>query len=266
MRRLMIPAAALLLASCALGPVAQLAVLLPPLPDGWRATFPRIDCLLSYGDGSGEMQWEHVEGWESGHVIACTKAGNSPVLAYPIVWADRDPRQPGALRPAGGVYPESAREYQHVPSIDLTWQDGAVARVAQEIGRAGLEPGLFNIERLREEIGRRQDPWDLDLLSVVQCITSGRFDVYDIDLLPLRDIRVDAGEGRWVTESPFRNAAESDAAGVLRLADVSVGLHTVFSSDGKIVKVDVRGNEVISSPAPPAGGAGTGQAGLPQRP
>jgi hypothetical protein len=265
MRRLLFPAAALLLASCALGPAARLEVQLPPLPDPWLAAFPRVDCVLGYTDASGETQWLRVEGWKSGTIIECSKEGNTPVLAYPVLPSAPDPPQPGMLRPAGGVFPDAAKACRGALTIELTWKDGAAACVAQELRRAGLDTSLFNMTRLAGVLREKVDPWDFDLGTIVQKIASGDFDVYDIDALALRDVPVDAGAGSWVMESPFRGATVSDAGGVLNLVDVSLGLHAVFSSGGRIVKVEVREREVISSPVPPAGGD-RGPAKLPPPP
>jgi hypothetical protein len=215
------------------------------------AAFPRMDCLLAYADGTGVMQRLLVAGWESGQVIDCAKEGNAPVLAYPMLPSEGDPGTPGMLRPAGGIFPGSAFDQQGAPAIELTWADGAVARVSGELRSAGLDTSLFNFTRLAGEMRERQDPWDLDLESMVQEIVSGEFDIYDVDPLPCRDVRLAVGTGAWVMESPFRAPAASDAGGILSLDAVSEGMHALYAADGRVVKIDVRGTEVISTPVTP---------------
>ncbi len=248
MRRLTFPAAAIVLVSCALGPSVRITVLLPPLPDAWRAAFPRIDCLLVYPDSSGEVRRTHAAGWESPQVIDCAKEGNAAVLAFPLLPSDADRDQPGVLRPAGGIFPDSVHEAQGLPSLELTWTDGAVARVSAALRSAGLDTSLFNITRLAGEMRETQDPWDLDLDTLMERIVSGGFSVYDIDPLPRRDVRVAVGTGCWVMESPFRAAATADAEGVLDLPGLSTGLHELFTTAGRMVKIDVSATGVICSP------------------
>ena len=260
MHRCPLSLAVVLLASCALGPSARLTVQLPPLPDAWSAAFPRMGCLLVFTDCAGTVQQVHLSGWESSAVIDCAKNGNTPVLAWPLLPSAADSGQPGALRPAGGIVPDSVQPGQDQAVLVLTWADGALGWVTSQLLAAGLDASLFNVTRLAAEMRKRQDPWDIDLDALATSIVSGTFSVYDINSLPCRNVRLAVGPGSWVTESPLKPAAVADAQGVLELADVSLGLHELFSAGGRVVKVDVRADEVISAPA---AAHATGQAAAP---
>lgn len=244
MRRVLLLSAAVALASCALGPEARITVLLPPLPGPWRAAFPVMQCLLSWFDGSGAPRSTLLGGWESGAVVCCAKEGNTPVLAWPISSLDPEAvpvgRGPGSLRPAGGMYPGSLVDQRAGTAVQLTWEAGAAASVLGLLRSLGRDTSLFNAERLSGELGAAPDPWDLDLPAVAEAIARGDFSVYDVERLPCRDVRVEAGQGDWLLESPFRNVLRAEADGALLLPCMALGTHSLFSVDGRCIRISVQ--------------------------
>jgi hypothetical protein len=197
------------------------------------------------------------------------KAGNMPVLAYPTL-----PRDAGTdrflLRPAGGIYPGSlavqAADGARAAAFPLSWEDGAAATVLWDLDCLGRDTSLFNVDRLAAMLREQPDPWDIDLTSAAEAIASGSFSVYDIDRLPVHDVKIVTGNGTWATESPFRGPVTAGPGGQVALNGMAEGLHELFSTDGRVVRVEVgpRGPVVVQG----VGSVATfpGRAGCPHSP
>ncbi len=94
-------------------------------------------------------------------------------------------------------------------------------------------------------MGRVDDPWGLDLDAITDKLARGDFDAYDVDPLPRRSVSLAAGPGTWILESPFQPARAAEAGGNLLLAEVPLGLHTLFSLEGHRIRFAVSENEVV---------------------
>jgi hypothetical protein len=239
-------AGAFCLLSCgAFGPLAHVDVIIPNPPSHWTRAFPDLRFRLVFADSSGQEQVVTVTDPGKTVAIDCPKTGNTPILAYPV--SARDPQgekgQAGMLRPAGGMYPDSMDETSARPTLVLDWRDGAAATVLSRLLSLGRDTSLINAARLARYFRDAEDPWKLDLNQIAEKLAEGNFTAYDVDELPCCDVVVNAGRGEWFTESPFSAVASVTGEGVLSLAGVSLGIHRLFSVDGRLVVIDVGRNE-----------------------
>jgi hypothetical protein len=147
------------------------------------------------------------------------------------------------LRPAGGIYPGSLSSSNLRPTLVLDWRDGAAATVLLRLLSLGRDTSLVNAARLARYFRDAKDPWNLDLKLIEEKLAAGKFTAYDIDALPCRDVCVKAGPGEWFTESPFSTVTDLAAEGTLTLPGVSLGMHGLFSVDGRLMMIDVRRTE-----------------------
>jgi hypothetical protein len=182
---------------------------------------------------------EDVDDWRTPVAVTCVRSVNAPVLAYPLQ---------GYLRPAGGFYPLSLRDFQGQEVLELTWEDGAAALVMERLVGQGRDASLFNVSRLKRFLAESGDPWDVDLDAVAQKISRGEFTAWDIDKLPSRDADLDPGPGTWFLESPFSASFEAEK-GRIRLTGVSLGCHHLFSLDGQCWRLEVGRQETLLTPA-----------------
>jgi hypothetical protein len=246
--RLAMAAGGLCLASCgAFEPQARIKVLIPTPPDHWIRAFPDLEFVLVFPGVSGEEQEIKVADATRPTTITCSKAGNSSILAYPR--SSRDGKsadaRAGPLRPAGGLYPGSIDDTGAEPTLLLDWRDGAVATVLSRLHALGRDTSLVNASRLSQYFREAADPWNLDLEGIAEKLAKGDFSAYDIDLLPCRDINVKAGAGEWFMESPFSPVTALVQEGTLTLRTICLGMHTLFSIDGRLVKIDVGRKETF---------------------
>ncbi len=245
----MIAAAALVLClgACSLfDPEAEVTVLLPPPPAHWSTAFPRLRFLIVWPDDEGRLQTANAEPGQSQVAILCAKAGNTPVLAFPLITGQEDESElPVPLRPAGGLFPSSCADEGNGQLLSLSWQDGPIATVLQRLVAAGLDASRVNAGRLAEYFARQADRWDLDLDAIADKIAHGDFSAYDIDLLPRRSLCIDLEPGAWFLESPFRPALRTGDDGRLQLADVSLGMHALFSTQGDVVSFSVGAHDLV---------------------
>ena len=96
---------------------------------------------------------------------------------------------------------------------------------------------------LARYIREAEDPWNLDLRLIEEKLAAGKFTAYDIDALPCRNVDVNTGTGEWFMESPFAAVTSVTGAGTLSLAGVSLGMHGLFSTDGRFLIMDVHRTE-----------------------
>lgn len=230
--------------SCAppLGPgaleSATLRLRMPPLPEAWRETLGDCSWSLSWFGPDGSE--ERADGVSSTYLIEVRIDAVTPILAYPS-W----PRlgiPPGALRPAGAVYPHGIS----FPEVPLDWVGGVSAVFYGELLRAGGEegtaPSLFDWPRFRDLLLRgelkeevRTDPWRVDWASVARATRRAGFDRRR--LVPVRrEVLVvpSPAPGPWVLASPFAGLLRDSPEGTLSL-EASDGRESAFSPWGDLV-------------------------------
>ena len=84
-------AGTLCLLSCgAFGPLAHVDVLIPAPPPHWTRAFPDLEFRLVFPDSAGREQVVRVTDPGKPFAIDCSKAGNTPILAYPCSARDRE--------------------------------------------------------------------------------------------------------------------------------------------------------------------------------
>ena len=239
------------LLSCGVfGPLAQVDVLIPTPPLHWIQAFPDLGFRLVFPDAAGRAQEVRVSDPGKPVRINCSKTGNTPILAYPCTARDtgEENGRAGILRPAGGMYPGSLDESSPRPTLVLDWRDGAVATVLSRLLSLGRDTSLVNAARLAKYFREAEDPWKLDLQRIEEELAAGKFTAYDIDPLPCRDVYLKARAGEWFMESPFSAATSLVEEGTLNLPGVSLGMHGLFSVDGRLTMINVRETETVVLP------------------
>jgi hypothetical protein len=238
--RLLAGAAALIVsaASCGLAVEEEVNVLLPAPPVPWQIAFPGMSFSVVTRTAHSIEQTAATD-WRALVAVRCVRSVNVPVLAWP---------SQEHLRPAGGFYPLSLRDFQGQEVLELTWRDGAAALVMERLARQGRDLSLFNLPRLRLFLGESEDPWDIDLDTVAQEISRGDFSAWEIDRLPCRSVDLRPGDGTWFLESPFSGSYRADE-GRIRLASVSLGAHHLFALDGSRWRLEVGPRETLLTAA-----------------
>jgi hypothetical protein len=230
---------ALLLGSCALGPDARVVVELPPLPEHWARAFPELTFLIVYPDAFGTERRTLAEVGVRSVVIRCSKAGNTPVLAFPRT--ARDPQTSdasrGLLRPAGALYPLALDDSGQ--RLCLSWEGGPVASIVARLRSLGRDPSLVGAARLAACIARETDPWELDLDGMAEKLARGSFSAYDFDAMPGRAVTVATGPGEWFFESPFAALIRAGTGQQLEVDRLGQGMHYLFSVDGGLFRICV---------------------------
>jgi hypothetical protein len=240
------------LSSCPVFRPGQRArVLLPPPPAHWQIAFPGLAFRVSARDGAGEPVVIVAEDWQKPLEIECSRAVNTPILAWPFVPEGRGavPVGPGLLRPAGGFFPGSLRTFQAEEVVELSWEDGAAALVVDRAAAAGRDMSRFNVPRLCGVLREHGDPWSMDLDAAAQRISEGEFTAWDIHRLPSRDVRVSPGEGTWFLESVFSVPLAADNGEVV-LAATAWGSRRLFSLTGSCWHLEVGEGEPLLVPGP----------------
>lgn len=239
------------LASCgAFGPQAHVEVLIPTPPSHWIRAFPDLEFLLIFHDAAEREQSIRVADGGKPATIDCSKAGNTAVLAYPCSSRDGggENGRAGRLRPAGGLYPGSLDGSRSEPTLLLDWRDGAVATVLYRLRSIGRDTSLLNAARLSQYFQEVEDPWKLDLDGIGEKLAEGNFSAYDIDPLPCRDIQLRVGTGEWFLESPFSTVTTMAEEGILSIWGISLGMHRLFSVDGRLTNISVSTSEIAVAP------------------
>jgi hypothetical protein len=218
--------------SCALfAPDVEVTAVLPSPPGQWSRALGDFGLALVYWDSAGAEHSQDVPA--AGTVrINCSRRGNSPVLAYPRVPADSG----RLLRPAGGLFPLDLEEGN---VLRLTWEKGPVALLLSLLRPLGGDTSRVNAGRLAEYMAREPDQWGLDLVGMAEKIAAGCFTAYDIDLLPHREVTVETGPGEWFSESPFSGVMVADTAGTITMPSLSLGMHGLFSLEGRALRICV---------------------------
>jgi len=250
--RIALFAGLLSLSSCPVfQPGQRVQVLLPPPPVHWQIAFPGLAFRVCARGGSGAPAEIVAEDWQRPQEIECSRAVNTPILAWPFVPEGRGPVAvgPGLLRPAGGFLPGCLRSFQGKEVVELSWEDGAAALVVDRAAAAGVDMSRFNVPRLCRFLRERGDPWAVDLDAVAQRIAEGEFTAWDIDCLPSRDVRISPGDGAWFLEGPFSTPLTA-AGGTVVLAGTAWGNHRLFSLAGSCWRLQVGEGDPILVPGP----------------
>jgi hypothetical protein len=225
-------------------PGDSVTVRLPDPPPHWQRAFPGLRFELEYPGPGGELSVAGPFGWGEAVRVVCSREANGAFLAWPLLDGDRR----RLLRPAGGLYPLDLREEDGAAGLDLTWVDGCQAVVMLRLRVAGRDTALVNAERLGGYLAAEPDPWRWDLTHIEQRLADGSFGCRDIDLLPAIDAVVQPGEGEWFLETPFGVPLEAGPGGTLSLPGLPFGLHTLFSPDGRRVRLYADGRGVFALP------------------
>jgi hypothetical protein len=252
-RHFLLASAGILAVGCAVCvPEATVRVLIPAPPGHWLHAFPDMRFQLEYRDSEGDRRCLEVSEWWLPVTVSCAKDANSPLMAYPRTSLDdgRETGGPGSLRPAGGVYPGSLVGSPDGEAIQLAWEDGALAALLWRLQDAGLDVSLLNAARLGERMRREPDPWGLDLDAMAEDLAGGAFTTYDADPLPCRDARIAAGAGTWFLESPFR-AWRTAEGGQVAFTDVSLGIHGLYSANGRSLLFQATVEGIVPAPQCP---------------
>jgi hypothetical protein len=241
MKHALAAAACLLVLSCDPGPWQGVVVALPEAPEHWQAAFPGLRYCIEYLDPEGAWRYVIAAADTRGVTIPCARRANTPVIAWPLTV--RETEAPGPLRPAGALLAGPAE-------LKLTWEGGSLACVMKRIVDAGRDVTLFNTERLADYLGKADDPWNIDLDGVAQSILSGGFSAYDINARESRDISVTVGAGAWFLESPFGGTGEPDREGAVTLPGITLGCHALYSTGGRLIRINVESQEVTLREVP----------------
>jgi hypothetical protein len=231
--------------SCAwFGPQAELRIAIPAPPAHWARAFSDLRFNLIFQDSAGSWQTVTVTDVSQAAVVCCWKAGNAPVLAYPIAG-----RSSGFLRPAGGLYPGDCAAVDGGQALILSWKGGCLASIFKLLAERGFDTSLVNAERLASYLARHEDPWNLNIEGIAEKLIQGNFSTYDIDLLPARDVTLRPGAGEWFLESPFAVARRAEEAESITLPCLGVGMHALFSVQGQTIRIQVGEKETVIGPA-----------------
>jgi hypothetical protein len=242
MRRFLAAAACLFTVSCSfVVPDADITVLLPDLPAHWQAAFGDLGFRVVTIDSAGAARSVSVPAGQRTVVVLASREAGMPILAFPVTRYNRDAH--GLLRPAGALASSGG-------TASLRWEDGPVASVMLSVAGAGRDISLFNAGRLGGYLAEKDDPWTVNLERVAERVASGDFSAYDIDERESRDISVTVGTGTWFLESPFAGAVEADGGGAVALDAITLGAHSLFSSDGRLVRLHVTRQEVTMEDVP----------------
>jgi len=241
-----------LLCSCALAQTDQpIQVLLPPPPAGWQIAFPGLVFRVSSRDASGARVEVDAALWHEPVGLTCARSPNVPILAWP--WVPAGERSggvpPGSLRPAGGAFPRCLRDWKGRTVVELSWEEGPAALVLDRAAAQGADLARFNAARLFGYLGKRSDPWKVDLDKAAQRIAEGTFTAWDLDDLPVKDVSLDTGPGTWFLEDPLEPPAGAEG-GAVSFGAVAVGAHRLFSLAGAVWRVQVAEGEVMLMPGP----------------
>jgi len=229
-----------LLLSCTwFGSQADLRISIPQPPEHWVRAFPDLTFVVVFPDTGG---WRRVIATDISQptVITCVKAGNTPILAYPVSAGSI-----GFLRPAGGLFPMDCVDFGEPPHLALSWQDGCLALIFKMLAERGFDTSLVNAARLASFVDRHADPWALDLDAIAERLILGDFSAFDIDLLPTREVTVRPGAGEWFLESPCASPRSVMDEAEITFPRLSIGMHMLFSVEGRRVGIWVGETETV---------------------
>jgi hypothetical protein len=226
------------------GPTARVTVCLPEPPPHWLRAFPRLSFELEYPGPDGDVCAIGPFPWGTRVTVACAKEANGAFLAWPLAGDERR----RLLRPAGGLYPLCVQPGEGGDELCLTWADGCLAVVMLRLAVAGRDPALVNAARLGGCLAAEPDPWRWDLARIEQRLADGGFSARDIDRLPTTDAVLAPGEGEWFLETPFGTPLTAAPGGALEVPGLPHGLHTLFGTDGRRVRIYADDRGVFAVP------------------
>ena len=229
--------------SCAwFGSQAEVLVSLPQPPEHWVRAFPDLAFHVVYQDTEG---WHSVtiQDVSQSVLIHCGKLGNTPILAFPVSTV-----RTGSLRPAGGLYPMDCVDRFEPPHLVLSWHGGCRALIFKMLAERGFDTSLINSARLASYLNEQEDPWALDLESIAERLMRGDFSAFDFDLLPTRSVTLQPGPGEWFLETPCASPWKIVDESPITLPCLSIGMHTLFSVDGRKLDIWVGEKETVVGP------------------
>jgi hypothetical protein len=128
----LVPALAVLVASCALVDADRdVEILLPLAPAHWQAAFPGLAFVICARDSRGNQTRTSAPVGPAAF-IRCARCLNVPILGWPFAPG----LEPGLLRPAGGFFPLALRQHEGREVLELTWENGAAALVMDRAAAA----------------------------------------------------------------------------------------------------------------------------------
>jgi hypothetical protein len=221
---------------------------LPDLPDHWRTLEADIHfriTLLRYG--SPPVQARSMPGERLSLTFAASLANGeyASVRAVPVLPGGVELSSAGALIPMHlrreGLLRDGLRR-----RLELSWERGPISRIVEQMIEAGMNPALFNVERLEREIEERlgERRWNLDTRRLLSAVAEGEFSANDIR--PLEDLELDTPilePGRWIPSIPTGSVRQP-----LELLSLPPGLSRwiraddravldLFFEDGKLISV-----------------------------
>lgn len=207
---------------------AEITLMLPAVPDPWKAWEEMIDYSLSYTDREGTRQLASAGRYDKRLSLRVQKSDISVFLLFP----------PSGFRPAGAVYPDDMEDGGRLP---LSYERGCVAEILSLCLRKGIQAECINIERLSREVKKvsKGDDWTIDRELIIEKLAYGTMSANAVKRLPLFTVSIPLPEGRWFLGNPFRPAVTSTGGTVL-LEDMPPGFHTLFpEANGKGVSFQI---------------------------
>ncbi|MDR0553827.1 MAG: hypothetical protein LBG76_03375 [Treponema sp.] len=214
----------------------------PVLPSAWEETL---------GSPHWRIEWLGPDGrilsLEEAALPAIEIAPEraNPVLAYPF-WPERG-IAPGAMRPAGGIFPFDASS----SLLRLSWRGGvegsffralnaAHSTGAEDSGISPLRRGeCFDWPRFRELLNSdsipaaiREDPWLADWRSLAERTARSGFDRRRIVIQAREELAIPLpADGPWIGPSPFAAPLPWEAGNTV-IAGVTGAVDTYISPGG----------------------------------
>lgn len=206
--------------------IHRLILRMPQVPAVWAHIAPPV-YEVRWQDETGQMRIAYVPS-EQSIVISVLRGMSQPVLAFPLVYQKR-------MHPAGALYPAQLKNPGHLfparepDELDLDFEGGYIATLAETLIKAGFNPWTQPLERVKNDwTFQHADPWDLDPSLLALKLIDGTYssavffqksDSVEVSLPAPAD---------WLPESPFVFLQNADGTTDTKLGD---GLHTFYRSD-----------------------------------
>lgn len=192
----------LALSSCGeASPGLQVLELSLPAPPATRAFLGPEEWILSWRDGEGQPRTSVLAGGGRARIVVARGLSQS-ILARPRGCGGAGLRYPGGLGQASPGGWGASLEWGTIEAC-LGWREGWLAEVCEVLEAWGLEPDVYNLDRLRVELRLAEsDPWLLEPRKAAALLAEGRFRA---DALKPRDLQevLLPGPGPWAPSSPL---------------------------------------------------------------
>lgn len=219
---------ALILAGC--GPIPEdYRAVLPQIPQGWEEILGPPRWRLEWINPKGDKETQDLSGGNRAFRVSPMQEWTVPVIAWPY-WPEKG-LGPGAMRPAGALFPWDASG----DDITLSWRAGVDAFLWLELAGSGgfgssssgtpRVPWLFDWPRFRELLESsavsqtiRDDPWTADWKLIARRILESGFDRRRIVPRAGTEIAVPGLDLPWFGSSPFAQALVPAPGEALKLS------------------------------------------------